>query len=100
MNLTKTLALAVCLAFGTAMANAGTITYTCDPSVAATTCNYLNTTVAGNYSSTFTNASASIYITYGTTGLAETIAYLNYVTYDQYVTALASNPSQSPVQVS
>jgi hypothetical protein len=100
MNLTKTLALAVCLAFGTAMANAGTITYTCDPSVAASTCNYLNTTVAGNYSSTFTNASANIYITYGTTGLAETLAYQNFVTYDQYVAALASNPSQSPVQVS
>ena len=55
MNLTKALTLAVCLAFGTAMANAGTISYTCDPSVSATTCNYLNTTVAGNYSSTFTN---------------------------------------------
>ncbi len=28
------------------------------------------------------------------------LAYLNFVTYDQYVSALASNPSQSPVQVS
>ncbi len=100
MNLTKALALAVCLAFGTALVNAGTITYTCDPSVAATTCNYLNTTVAGHYSSTFTNANAHIYITYGTTGLAETLSYLNFVTYDQYVAGLTSNPSQSPVQVS
>ncbi len=42
------------------MADAGTITYTCDPSVAASTCAYLNTTVAGHYSSTFTNANANV----------------------------------------
>lgn len=100
MNLTKALTLAVCLAFGTALVNAGTITYTCDPSVPASTCNYLNTTVAGHYSSTFTNASANIYITYGTTGLAQSQGAFNFVTYDQYVAALTSNPSQSPVQVS
>ncbi len=104
MNLIKTLRLAVCLAvamaFGITLANAGTISYTCDPSVAVATCNYLNTTVAGNYSSTFTNASADIYITYGTTGLAESEQYLNFFTYDQYLAALTSNPSQSPVQVS
>jgi hypothetical protein len=104
MNLTKAFRLAVCLAlgmaFGTSLANAGTVTFTCDPSVAAATCNYLNTTVAGNYSSTFTNANANIYITYGTTGLAQSQQYFNFVTYDQYVAALTSNPSQSPVQVS
>jgi hypothetical protein len=100
MNLTKALSLAVCLAFGTAVANAGTVTYTCDPSVAVATCNYLNTTVAGNYSSTFTNANANIYITYGTTGLAQSEQYFNFVTYDQYVAALTANTSQSPVQVS
>lgn len=88
------------LAFGTVRANAGTITYTCDPSVAAATCNYLNTTVAGNYSSTFTSANANIYITYGTTGLAETVSYPNFVTYAQYVAAYASIPSPSPVQTS
>jgi hypothetical protein len=104
MNLTKALTLAVCLAFGmafgTALANAGTVTYTCDPSIAAATCTYLNTTVAGNYSSTFTNANANIYITYGTTGLAQSEQYLNFFTYAQYLAALTSNPSQSPVQVS
>jgi hypothetical protein len=104
MNLTKALRLAVGLAFGlllvTAPANAGTITYTCDPSVAAATCNYLNTIIAGNYSSTFTNANADIYITYGTTGLAETVAYLNFITYNQYVGALTSNPDKSAIQAS
>jgi len=104
MNLTKALTLAMCLAFGmafgTAVANAGTVSYTCDPSIGAATCNYLNTTVAGNYSSTFTDANANIYITFGTTGLAQSVQYFNYITYDQYVAALTSNPSQSPVQVS
>jgi len=107
MDLTKALRLAVCLAFvmafGTALANAGTVTFTCDPTVdakVAGTCAYLNTTVAGNYGSTFTNANADIYITYGTTGLAQSQQYFNFVTYAQYVAALTSNPSQSPVQVS
>jgi len=104
MNLTKALRMAVCLGVGmvfvTALANAGTITYTCDPSIAAATCNYLNTTVAGNYSSTFTNANADIYITYGTTDLAETLAYLNFITYNQYVGALTSNPDKSAIQAS
>jgi hypothetical protein len=47
------------VAFGS-LASAGTIACTCDPSVAAATCNYLNTTVAGLYSSTFTDANAEI----------------------------------------
>src|ERR1039458_8086396 len=68
--------------------------------VAAATCNYLNTTVAGNYSSTFTNANANIYITYGTTGLAETLSYFNFITYNQYVGALTSNPDKSAIQAS
>ena len=77
----------------------GTITYTCDPSVAAATCTYLNTTIAGDYSSTFTNANANIYITYGTTGLGSSEQYFNFVTYSQYVTALTSNANQSAIQV-
>ncbi|MGA9527924.1 MAG: NF038122 family metalloprotease [Terriglobales bacterium] len=78
--------------------NAGTITYTCDPNVAAATCNYLNTTIAGDYSSTFTNANANIYIQYGTTGLGESEQYFNFVTYSQYVAALTGNSNQSAVQ--
>jgi hypothetical protein len=82
-------------------ANTGAgIIYTCDPSVAAATCNYLNTTVAGYYNSTFTNANANIYITYGTTSLGASDQYLNLVTYDQYVAALTSNTNKSAVQTS
>jgi hypothetical protein len=35
--------------------------------VATATCNYLNTTVAGYYNDTFTNANANIYVQYGVT---------------------------------
>jgi hypothetical protein len=103
MNLTKSLRLAVCLAFslalGTTLAKAGMVSYTCDPTVAVSTCNYLNTTIAGYYSSTFANANASIYIAYGTTGLGQSSGFQNFLTYSQYVTALTGNTSQSPVQV-
>ncbi len=49
------------------------ITYTCDPSVAAVAgvCNYLNTTIAGIYAGTFTNASASIYIKFANIGAGD-----------------------------
>ena len=47
------------------------IVYTCDANINALpgVCNTLNTTIAGLYASTFANANASIYITFGTTGL-------------------------------
>jgi hypothetical protein len=79
---------------------AGTISYTCDPSVSASTCNYLNTTIAGLYNSTFTNASASIYVQYGTTELATSSSFFNDVSYSSYVAALAANPSKDALQVS
>jgi len=77
--------------FAVTLASAGTISYVCDPSVAAATCTYLNTTVAGAYSSTFTDANASIYITYGTTGLAQSQTEFNVVSYADYAAALATN---------
>lgn len=79
------------------------IVYTCDPNVDATvagTCNYLNTTVAGHYNDTFTNANANIYVLYGTTGLGQSQYYFNYVTYAQYATAYAALANKSPIQVS
>ena len=92
------LAVLVGMAFGATGAKAGTITYTCNPNVASATCNYLNTSVAGQYNSTFTNASADIYITYGTTSLGATETYLNAVSYSSYVAALAANSNQDPLQ--
>lgn len=96
----KVLTLAAGLALGVSLANAGTISYTCDPGIAAATCNYLNTTVAGLYSSTFTDANADIYITYGTTGLAQTQTAFNVVSYNAFVAALAANTNMSALQSS
>jgi len=66
------------------------------------TCDYLNTTVAGGYDSTFTNANALIYIQYGATGLASsTTGFYNFVTYNQYATALSAQAAAdgNPVQI-
>jgi hypothetical protein len=99
MLLKQTFALAAILTLGGTAAN-GSIAYTCDPNVATSTCAYLNTTVAGLYSSTFTDANASIYIKYGTTGLASTSAYLNAVPYADYLAALQANPTKDALQFS
>jgi hypothetical protein len=76
------------------------IVYTCDPSVAASTCTYLNTTIAGYYNSVFTNANANIYVTFGSTGLGSSSYYFNFVSYSQYVTALGAIPQKSAIQTS
>jgi hypothetical protein len=92
----RALQLAICVAFGAALASADNISFTCDPSVSAATCNYLNTKVAGEYTSTFSNLNANIYITYGTTALASsTTGADNQVTYSQYATALAAAAAAS-----
>ena len=76
MNLKKVSCSVVCLVFILAIGVARAIAqvnFICDPSVAASTCNYLNTTISGHYSFTFSNANANIYITYGTTGLGASV---------------------------
>jgi hypothetical protein len=96
MKSKKALRMAICVAFGAVLASADTLSFTCDPSVSAATCNYLNTTIATNYTSTFSNLNADIYITYGTTGLASsTTGTDNQVTYSQYAAALAAAASAS-----
>ena len=74
----------------------GTVTYTCDPSITAVAglCNTLNTTIANLYSNAFQNVNANIYITFGSTGLGESIIMLNFLDYSSYrsdLTALASD---------
>jgi len=101
MNLKNTLVVAVGLTFGASLANASGISYTCDASVAASTCNYLNTVIAGQYDSIFINANADIYITYGSTGLGQsTTGFYNFVTYAAYVGALTTNTNQDALQAS
>jgi len=100
MNLGKSLRLAIGLAFCTALASASGITYTCGSNVAASTCTFLNTTVAGLYDSTFTNATADIYIQYGTTDLASTSSVGNDVSYSAYVAALAADGTPNSIRSS
>jgi hypothetical protein len=76
--------LAATTAFGSNIADA-TVSYTCDPNVSSSVCGTLNTTIAGLYNSTFTNADANIYIKYGTTGLGEsTTGFFNTISYANY----------------
>lgn len=76
------------------------VVYTCDPNVAASTCTYLNTIVAGYYNAIFSNANASIYVQYGATGLGESTGYLNLVPYSQYITAVTKTTPKSSIQAS
>ena len=88
-------------ALGVSVPASGGILYVCDASISSATCNYLNTTVAGYYSSTFINANATIYITMGTTDLGEsTTGYQNPVLYSTYAAALAANPDKNSLDYS
>ncbi len=71
------------------------ITYTCDPSVAAVSgvCNYLNSTIAGIYAGTFSNASASIYIRFSNIGsgdAGQSNFQYNELSYSAFRSALQS----------
>ncbi len=82
---------------GARLAGATGITYVCDPSIPTSECTTLNTTIAGQYASTFSNANASIFITFGNTGLGSSSQYLNFVSYSTYRTALTADSSGDAV---
>jgi len=72
----------------------GGIVYTCDTTinaVSATASKTLNTTIAALYSSAFTNADATIYITLGSTGLGMSNWVSNYESYDSFRNALIAS---------
>jgi hypothetical protein len=97
----RSFCLAVGIVFGAALASASGISYTCDPTINSTvagTCATLNSTIAGLYSSTFTDANASIYITYGSIGLnlaGQTFQFYTNVTYTAYANALTLDESDA-----
>lgn len=81
------------------------ITYVCDPNIDAAhagTCAYLNSTIAGLYSSTFSNANATIYVKYGNTELGHSDTSLAVLPYPAYLSALTTSAQNSgnPIQVS
>lgn len=70
------------------------IQFTCDVSISASVCTTLNTTVAGQYASVFTNANASIYIKMASiSGVASSAQILNGASYTSYFNALSSTES-------
>jgi hypothetical protein len=76
---------------GSSLAQADSLSYTCDPSVSASVCTTLNSTISGIYTSTFSNINASIYIEYGLTSLGEsTTGYDNQISYSAFVADLAA----------
>jgi hypothetical protein len=89
----------------TTPAFAAGISFTCAASIGAdfdpggsstSVCNYLNTTVAGLYNSTFTNANASVYIEATNQGLGQsTPGFFNLVTYSAYQTALQTESTDA-----
>ena len=93
------------IVLGSAIPAFAGITYTCDPNIEAAhagTCAYLNSTIAGLYNTTFSNANASIYVQYGNTELGESDTSLIQVGYSAYLKALTANSQASgnTVQVS
>lgn len=96
----KHLAVLVLTAVSSAtLASATGVSYTCDASISTSVCTTLNTTIAGQYSSLFSDANASIYITFGNTGLGSSTQYLNFVSYNTYLTALTANSSGDAIDL-
>ena len=100
MKLNLYLRLAAGTMLATGLASASGISYVCASDVAASTCTFLNTTIAGIYNSTFSNANADIYIQYGTTSLAATSSVTNDVSYSAYVAALAADGTPNSLRSS
>jgi|SRR5580658_6351814 hypothetical protein len=99
MRSRRPLWLAAGVLFGAAVAGAGTLSFTCDPSVTASECNTLNTTIAGLYDSSFTNVNANIYIKFGTTSLGQsTTGFDNQVSYSTYRDALIAEDGSGAVR--
>ena len=105
MSSNRNLLLAAALFVGLGSAYAGPVTFTCAANIDATaagTCAYLNSIVAGDYTSTFTNVDASVYITYGATGLASsTTGFFNDLSYATFVADLTADAlaSGNPVML-
>jgi hypothetical protein len=91
------------IGFSAALANASTLSFVCDPTIDAATagtCNFLNTTIAGLYTSTFSNVNASIYIQYGITNLGtSTTGFDNQIPYSAYVNDLRATASSGAIDV-
>jgi hypothetical protein len=63
-------------------------------------CDTLDTTIAGQYSSTFGNANASIYVAFNSSaGLGESAQYYNFTSYTEYRNALIADSSGDAIDL-
>jgi hypothetical protein len=63
-------------------------------------CNTLDTTITGQYSSTFSNANASIYVAFNSSaGLGESAQYYNFTSYTHYRNALIADSSGDAIDL-
>jgi uncharacterized protein (TIGR03437 family) len=86
------------LVLGSALPAFAGVTYTCDPNIEAAhagTCAFLNSTIAGLYNSTFSNANADIYIQYGAVSLGHSNYSLAQASYSVYLGALTASAQAS-----
>lgn len=99
INLKHLAVLVLTVVSSATLAGATGISYTCDASIATSVCTTLNTTIAGQYSSLFSDANASIYITFGDTVLGSSAQYTNYMSYNTYLSVLTANSSGDAVDL-
>jgi len=102
-NYLKAALCAVAAIASSQVAHAGTVSYTCGAAIggqSGSICTALNSTVAADYSNTFSNANASIYIDFGEAGLGQTAQYQEFVSYSTYLTALTAASSGNAVDTS
>ena len=71
------------------------VVYTCDPTISTSICQTLNTTIAGLYRSYFSNANASIYITFGNTALGQSQTSILSMSYSNFRSLLAAAATSS-----
>jgi hypothetical protein len=77
----------------------GTIDYVCDTTdgnaLPTSVCTTLQTTIAGQYATIFSNVNAVIYVQYGNIGIdvGDNVQFYNTVSYQSYYNALAANES-------
>jgi PEP-CTERM motif len=86
------------LAASATVASASGISFTCDPTInadgPANLCSSITSNVGGAYNTTFSNATASIYIEFANNnGLADSAQVINTVSYSAYLSALTAASS-------
>jgi len=85
----------VALAFAALPVFANGITYDCSSSLSISVCTTLQTTIAGQYASVFTNANSVIYVQMGNIGkdVGENVQFYGTVDYASYYAQLTANAS-------